>query len=62
MGDTSTSLQSKLIEQTGMLVEALPFMRRYSEQTIVVKFGGHAMGEADSVSYTHLTLPTRLMV
>ena len=33
-----------------MLVEALPFMRRYSEQTIVVKFGGHAMGEADYVA------------
>ncbi len=50
MGDKSSSLQSKLIERTGMLVEALPFMRRYSEQTIVVKFGGHAMGEADYVA------------
>ena len=50
MGDTPSSLQSKLIERTGMLVEALPFMRRYSEQTIVVKFGGHAMGEADYVA------------
>jgi len=50
MGDTSSSLQSKLIERTGMLVEALPFMRRYSEQTIVVKFGGHAMGETDYVA------------
>jgi acetylglutamate kinase len=50
MGDTSSSLQSKLIEKTGMLVEALPFMRRYSEQTIVVKFGGHAMGEAEYVA------------
>ena len=50
MGDTPSSLQSKLIERTGMLVEALPFMRRYSEQTIVVKFGGHAMGEAEYVA------------
>ena len=25
-------------------------MRRYSDQTLVVKFGGHAMGEADYVS------------
>jgi len=50
MGDTSSSLQSKLIERTGMLVEALPFMRRYSDQTIVVKFGGHAMGEAEYVA------------
>ena len=50
MGDTPSSLQSELIERTGMLVEALPFMRRYSEQTIVVKFGGHAMGEAEYVA------------
>src|SRR6056300_1089439 len=50
MGDTSSSLQSKLIEKTGMLVEALPFMRQYSGQTIVVKFGGHAMGEAEYVA------------
>ena len=50
MDDTSSSLQSKLIERTGMLVEALPFMRRYSEQTIVVKFGGHAMGETEYVA------------
>ena len=50
MDDTSSSLQSKLIERTGMLVEALPFMRHYSEQTIVVKFGGHAMGETEYVA------------
>ena len=50
MDDTPSSLQSRLIERTGMLVEALPFMRRYSEQTIVVKFGGHAMGEAEYVA------------
>lgn len=39
-----------LIMKTGTLVEALPFMRRYSGKTILVKFGGHAMGEADYVS------------
>ena len=50
MDDKSSTLQSTLLEKTGMLVEALPFMRRYSGQTIVVKFGGHAMGEADYVS------------
>ena len=36
--------------KTGMLVEALPFMRRYSGKTILVKFGGHAMGKADYVA------------
>ena len=50
MDDKSSTLQSTLLEKTGMLVEALPFMRRYSGQTIVIKFGGHAMGEADYVS------------
>ena len=50
MDDNISTLQSDLLEKTGMLVEALPCMRRYSDQTLVVKFGGHAMGEADYVS------------
>jgi acetylglutamate kinase len=29
-----------------LLAEALPYMQRYSRQTVVVKFGGHAMGDA----------------
>ncbi len=29
-----------------MLSEALPYMRRYAGKTIVVKYGGHAMGDA----------------
>lgn len=48
--DEKSSLQSRLLEQTGMLIEALPYMRRYSDQTLVIKFGGHAMGEADYVN------------
>jgi acetylglutamate kinase len=39
-----------ILAKAGMLIEALPFMRRYSDKTIVVKFGGHAMGEPDYVS------------
>ena len=50
MDNDNSTLQSDLLEKTGMLVEALPFMRRYSDQTLVIKFGGHAMGEADYVS------------
>ena len=50
MDDQTAKLQADLLAKTGMLVEALPFMRRYSEQTLVIKFGGHAMGEADYVS------------
>ena len=30
---------------TSILSDALPFMQRYSGQTIVVKYGGHAMGD-----------------
>lgn len=29
------------------LSEALPYMQRYDRQTVVVKFGGHAMGDAE---------------
>ena len=37
--------QKDWLEKAGILTEALPFMRRYSGKTIVVKFGGHAMGD-----------------
>ena len=29
------------------ITEALPFMRRYAGRTFVIKYGGHAMGDAD---------------
>jgi acetylglutamate kinase len=32
-------------EQADILVQALPFLRRYAGITIVVKYGGHAMGD-----------------
>jgi acetylglutamate kinase len=35
------------LEQARILAEALPHMQRYDQQTVVVKFGGHAMGDAD---------------
>jgi acetylglutamate kinase len=31
--------------------EALPFMRRYSGRTFVIKYGGHAMGDAELAGY-----------
>ena len=37
----SPHLQAKLIS------EALPFMQKYDKQTVVVKYGGHAMGNAE---------------
>ena len=49
MENTADQMQIDLLAKTGMLVEALPFMRRYSDKTILIKFGGHAMGKADYV-------------
>src|SRR5581483_1741892 len=34
-------------EQARVLAQALPFLRRYAGATVVVKYGGHAMGEED---------------
>jgi acetylglutamate kinase len=31
-------------QQARILAEALPYMQRYDEETVVVKYGGHAMG------------------
>ena len=33
--------------QAQLLAQALPFMQRYENKTIVVKYGGHAMGDAE---------------
>ena len=32
-------------QQARILAEALPHLIRYDEQTVVIKFGGHAMGD-----------------
>lgn len=33
------------IEKAAVLIEALPYMRRFQGQTLVIKYGGHAMKE-----------------
>ena len=50
MENLADQMQVDLLAKTGMLIEALPFMRRYSGKTILIKFGGHAMGKADYVN------------
>ena len=35
------------LKQAHVLTEALPFMQLYDKKTVVIKFGGHAMGDAD---------------
>jgi acetylglutamate kinase len=41
----SDSTLEKGETQARLLAEALPFMQRYENKTIVVKYGGHAMGD-----------------
>lgn len=42
------------IKKASILSEALPYMRRYNGQTIVIKYGGHAMGDEDlALGFAH---------
>ncbi len=42
------------IKKASILSEALPYMRRYNGRTIVIKYGGHAMGdEGLAESFAH---------
>ena len=36
----------ELLAKTETLIEALPYLQRYAGRTFVVKYGGHAMGDA----------------
>jgi acetylglutamate kinase len=37
----------KLIDKAEVLIEALPYIRRFLDKTIVIKYGGHAMADED---------------
>lgn len=41
---------TEVLQQAKVLSEALPYMRRFAGRTVVVKYGGHAMGDADLAS------------
>jgi acetylglutamate kinase len=43
-------IQSEWLKKADLLTETLPFMKRYANKVIVVKFGGNAMGEKEYVS------------
>ena len=43
----SESDQAYFIHKASTLVEALPYIRQYSGKNIVVKYGGHAMGDSN---------------
>lgn len=58
MTDKATSdldeQKSNWIKKASILSEALPYMRRYSGKTIVIKYGGHAMGDEDlALGFAH---------
>lgn len=36
---------TRISEEAEILAQALPFMQRYKAKTVVVKYGGHAMGD-----------------
>ena len=40
----SESDQAFFIHKASTLVEALPYIRKHSSKNIVIKYGGHAMG------------------
>jgi acetylglutamate kinase len=43
--DNGASGQISAHLKAQILAEALPYMQRYDQQTVVIKFGGHAMGD-----------------
>jgi len=45
MSATPEIIAAEPAEQARILANALPFLRRYAGETVVVKYGGHAMGE-----------------
>jgi len=46
MSDQNTE-RAIWLEKAKTLSEALPFMREFSDETFVIKYGGHAMGNAE---------------
>ena len=41
----TTDIPSSAEAQAALLSRALPYMQRYENKTVVVKYGGHAMGD-----------------
>ncbi len=47
MSDNFDSQQEIFEKQAALLSAALPYMQRYENKTVVVKYGGHAMGDPE---------------
>jgi acetylglutamate kinase len=48
MAMTDPSKMPDLLAKAETLVEALPYLQRYAGETFVIKYGGHAMGDAEA--------------
>lgn len=50
MTDTNTHARADApdLAKAAVLIEALPYFQRYAGRTFVVKYGGHAMGDAEA--------------
>src|SRR6185436_6130875 len=46
MKTKATTTPDHLLKTAATLSEALPYMREFAGETFVVKYGGHAMGDA----------------
>jgi acetylglutamate kinase len=46
MDDETKQRQENWLARADILTEALPYMRRHAGKVVVVKYGGHAMGDA----------------
>ena len=50
MGEKDIQATKHWLRTARTLVEALPYLRRFSGKTLVIKYGGHAMGDAKLTS------------
>ncbi len=46
---SNSSKSDMWLEKVATLIESLPYMKQYSGLSVVIKFGGHAMGEQASI-------------
>jgi acetylglutamate kinase len=45
MATTNDNEHAEWLEKAGILSDALPYMREFAGETVVIKYGGHAMGD-----------------
>ena len=50
MKNNKDQIQSEWLKKADLLTETLPFMKRYANKVIVVKFGGNAMGKKEYIT------------